>query len=298
MSHSINNAKRYFCFTINNPSSDDDKQLDNLCSNDNVRYLCYGREMGESKTPHYQGYVEFLKPQRFSWIKKRLARAHLEPKKGSRTQARDYCFKEDTAPFIYGQWKPDRQGDRNDLLAVRNQLLNVELNLSDIEHDNFTHFCKYNRYFTDFHNRHLAKRDWETKVYVFHGATASGKTRAASQMPNSGQIDYSHGFFEGYRNQDVVIFDDVKNPVNLFGRRLFLRITDRYPMDVNVKYGTKNWNPTMIIFTTNDNPHTWNLDDACTRRINEYVDFDASHEPPLNMTSFEETSTGETNGGV
>lgn len=284
MSHSQLNAKRYFCFTINNPTSDDDKQLVDLCSSTNVRYLCYGRETGESNTPHYQGYVEFLKPQRFSWIKKRLARAHLEPKKGSRTQARDYCFKEDSAPFIYGQWKPDRQGDRNDLLAVRNSLMNVELNLDDIEHDNFTHFCRYNRYFTDFRQRHLAKRNWETKVYVFHGPTGTGKTRAAYQMPNAGQIDYCNSFFSGYNNQEVLIFDDVKNPINVFGRRLFLRITDRYPMDVNVKHGHKNWNPKVIIFTTNDNPKSWNLDAACARRIDDYVNFDASICPPPDMS--------------
>jgi len=284
MSHSkLNNAKRFFCFTINNPTSHDDKQLDNLCTSDNVRYLCYGREMGESGTPHHQGYVEFIKPQRFSWIKKRLIRAHLESKKGSRTQARDYCFKEDSSPFIYGQWKPDNQGARNDLVCVRNQLLNLEMPMDDIEHANFHHFCKYHKYFTDFRQRQTHQRDWETKVYVFYGATGTGKTRAAFQMPNSAQIDYINNFFNGYTNQPIVIFDDVINPVKVFGRRLFLRITDRYPMQVNVKHGTKNWNPKIIIFTTNINPKEWVLDPACARRIDDYVCFDTS-PPPCGMS--------------
>ena len=228
---------------------------------------------GESKTPHHQGYVEFLKPQRFSWIKKRLTRAHLESKKGSRTQARDYCFKEDSTPFIYGQWKADRQGQRNDLLAVRNSLMDVNIPMDEIEHDNFTHFVRYNRYFKDFRQRQLSTRSWETKVLVFHGYTGTGKTRAAFQIPNAGQIDYINNFFTGYKNQSVLIFDDVNNPVHVFGRRLFLRITDRYPMEVNVKHGTLNWNPKLIIFTTNDNPKDWDLDPACARRINDYVDF-------------------------
>jgi len=280
MSHSkLNNAKRYFCFTINNPTAADDKQLANLCSSSNVRYLCYGRETGESNTPHYQGYVEFLKPQRFSWIKKRLNRAHLEPKKGSRTQARDYCLKEDTAPFIYGKWEADRQGERNDLISVRNALLNVNIPMDEIEHENFTHFCRYNRYFTDFRQRQTPKRDWETKVLVFYGATDTGKTRAAFQMPNAGQIDYINTFFQGYSNQPILIFDDVHNPVSVFGRRLFLRLTDRYPMKVNVKHGTKNWNPRIIIFTTNDNPSDWDLDPACSRRIDHMVNFDTLSTP-------------------
>jgi hypothetical protein len=57
----VTNAKRYFCFTINRPTADDDKQLRNLCADDNIGYLCYGRE-GKDKTPHYQGYLEFANP--------------------------------------------------------------------------------------------------------------------------------------------------------------------------------------------------------------------------------------------
>ncbi|AXH72092.1 MAG: putative viral replication protein [Circoviridae sp.] len=268
----VGNAKRYYCFTINNPTDNDDKQLRNLCSSDNVSYLCYGRE-GKDKTVHYQGYVELTKPQRFSWIKKRLTRSHLEPKKGSRTQARDYCFKEDSAPFEYGEWKPDRQGQRNDLVVVQRLLEDPDIDFQDIAGNHFESFCKYNKFFSQYRAWHTTERHWVPKVYVFHGPTGTGKTRAAFAMPGAKQLDYSRGFFEDPENHQTLIFDDVCNPVHLFGRRLFLRLTDRYPMKVNIKNGHAEWNPKIIIFTTNDNPDDWGLDEACKRRITDVVSF-------------------------
>ena len=89
-----NGTNRWYCFTINNYTASDIEQLTAL--SDGVTYYTYGIEKGENEgTPHLQGYIELTTAQRFSWLKKRLPRAHLEPRKGSRTQARDYCHKED-----------------------------------------------------------------------------------------------------------------------------------------------------------------------------------------------------------
>ncbi len=270
----VTNAKRYFCFTINNPGDDDDKQLRNLCADDNITYLCYGRE-GKDKTAHYQGYLEFAKPQRFSWLKRRLKRAHLESRKGSRTQARDYCFKEDAQPFEYGSWKPDRQGQRNDLIVVQRLLTDPANSHESIADEHFEAYCKYNKFFTKYKQWKTVKRNWETQVLVYWGPSGTGKTRKAFEHENVCQIDYNpkSNFFEDPGDADVLIFDDVHNPVKLFGRRLFLRITDRYPMKVNIKGGHAEWKPRTIIFTTNDNPEHWVLDQACARRINSVVEF-------------------------
>ena len=264
------NAKRYFCWTINNPTADDDKQLSYLCNLPECLYLCYGKE--NVSTPHYQGYVELSSPQRFSWIKKRLTRAHLEPKKGSRTQARDYCFKEDSAPFEHGTWTPDRQGTRNDLIVVQRMIQEGET-MEAIADEHFESCCKYNKFFDRYATLKDKKRDFDTKVSVYWGPTDTGKTRKAMEETGALQIDYNNNFFEDPCGANTLVFDDVANPVKLFGRRLFLRITDRYPMKVNIKGGHANWRPKHIIFTTNTNPDTWNLDAACKRRITEIVHF-------------------------
>jgi len=264
------NAQRYFCFTINNPTNDDDKQLDNLLSS--ISYLCYGREQGKDNTPHYQGYVELNEPQRFSWLKKRLTRAHLEPRKGSRTQARDYCFKEDKDAFEHGHFVADRQGQRNDLVAVQNALDNG-VPYIDIVRAHFRSACRYNRFFKKYHELMAPPRQELTKVSVYWGPTGTGKTRAAFAHDNVKQLDYINTFFDDPEDCDVFVFDDIQNPTHLFGRRLFLRMTDRYPMKINIKGGHANWNPKHIIFTTNDDPADWNLDAACRRRITDIVEF-------------------------
>lgn len=265
-------CSRYQCFTINNPTDNDDKQLCDLIANTRCVYLCYGRE-GADKTAHYQGYIEFTKPCRFSWLKKRLKRAHWESRKGSRTQARNYCFKEDKKPFEHGKWKPDKQGERNDLVVVK-RLLEEGVDHRDIAAEHFESYCKYNKFFKTYADWHQEERSEPTEVYIFWGPTGTGKTREAHLLSyDAKQIDYMNGFFEDPGNADVLIFDDVANPVRLLGRRLFLRITDRYPMKVNIKGGHANWAPKKIVFTTNENPEDWNLDEACKRRIKKIVYF-------------------------
>ena len=40
-------------------------------------------------------------------------------------------------------------------------------------------------------------------------------------------------------------------------RSLFLQITDRYPMTVNIKGGSANWAPKQLFFTSNHDPNKW-----------------------------------------
>lgn len=101
---------RTWCFTLNNPDG-------SLEFPDSVRYCKWQLESGDNGTPHYQGYVEFSQPMRLAALKKWLPRAHFEPRKGSRDQAREYCSKLDTrveGPFEYGTWET-AQGTRTDL---------------------------------------------------------------------------------------------------------------------------------------------------------------------------------------
>lgn len=84
---------KYFCFTINNYTNDDVDRLSNL--GDEITYIVFGREVGESGTPHLQGYVEFRNRKRFPQVKTLLGnRVHLEKRRGSPQEASDYCKKD------------------------------------------------------------------------------------------------------------------------------------------------------------------------------------------------------------
>lgn len=83
-----------------------------------VRYLIYQQERGESSEGriHIQGYVELLEKKGVTFVKQAILRhptAHLERKRGSRDQARDYCRKEAgrvLGPFEFGNWVEGEYG--------------------------------------------------------------------------------------------------------------------------------------------------------------------------------------------
>lgn len=61
---------------------------------ENVRYVGYGREVGESGTPHLQGMIIFNNPVRFGTLKDLLPNAHVEIMKGTFDDSLAYCSKD------------------------------------------------------------------------------------------------------------------------------------------------------------------------------------------------------------
>lgn len=115
----VNGAKRWL-FTLNNYTDDDEQRIQQFVGN--CEYLVYGHEVGESGTPHLQGYFVLHDRKTLSWIKRQLGdRLHLEVARGSPSQNRDYCTKEDAAFYEYGTL-PGPQGKRNDWESYRDWL--------------------------------------------------------------------------------------------------------------------------------------------------------------------------------
>lgn len=103
-------AARRYCFTLNNFTPEDELRLSSV---NGIRYLVYGRETGESGTPHLQGFVIFNNSVSFSVAKTRIGdRAHIERARGTSNQAADYC-KKDNDFVEYGDLPTD-QGKRTD----------------------------------------------------------------------------------------------------------------------------------------------------------------------------------------
>jgi len=267
-----NEPNRWYCFTINNPTDDDDKQLVELSSHS--RYLIYAQEHFEKEnaTPHYQGYVEFDKPKRFSWLRGIISRAHIEPRRGSRTQARDYCFKECANPTEYGTWKPDRQGQRNDLVAIQKRL-DEGTDMLTIAREHFGSWVKNRKSFAEYQTLiRLTRRSWKTKVIVYYGPPGSGKTRRVyKECPEVHDMHYRNGFWSTYRQQENVLIDDFEQ--GMLSRNTFLKLTDRYPLKIRVLHDWSEWVPKVIYITSNTHPDMWfNGDPAVKRRIDKIVE--------------------------
>lgn len=247
----VKKPNRWYCFTINNYTECDIKQLKSLC--DNVSYLCYGFEKGEKEnTPHIQGYLELPNPQRFSWIKKRLPRAHIEVKKGSRTQAREYCFKEDSNPFEYGKWRADKQGMRNDLINVKRKI-DEGVPEEQIAEENFVTWSRNYRALDRYRMLKFKKRCTEKKVIWLYGSTGTGKSRKAHEMyPNAYWKPPGTKWFDGYTGETEAILDDFRS--GWFSWSYMLRLLDRYPLSVETKGGSVPWVPTTIVITSPFHP--------------------------------------------
>lgn len=94
-------AKRW-CFTLNNPT--DQEQIYLAIAGEEISidevapfsYLIFGRETGESGTPHLQGFAIFKKKTRLTQIKNLYGfeRCHLEVARGTAHQAATYCKKD------------------------------------------------------------------------------------------------------------------------------------------------------------------------------------------------------------
>lgn len=94
MSRAYNKSK-YWCFTLNNYTPEEEYLVKNMMEGNLITYCCIGKEVGEQGTPHLQGYVEF----KSRWDIKRLkewfiSRAHFERRRGTCEQAAEYCQKE------------------------------------------------------------------------------------------------------------------------------------------------------------------------------------------------------------
>lgn len=87
---SKNPRSRGWCFTLNNYT---DEHLSNVDSVE-CQYIIYGREVGESGTPHLQGYIHFPNARFLSSLRKLIPGAHLTPANGSPEQNIAYCSKE------------------------------------------------------------------------------------------------------------------------------------------------------------------------------------------------------------
>lgn len=114
-----NKGACYWCFTWNNPPDEYEQRIKDLYEDDanDIEYIVYGREIGESGTFHLQGFVQFGEPILNKELATngpthRLFQAHWT--KARRVQkAREYCLKD-------GNWTEHgsfsvRQGKRTDI---------------------------------------------------------------------------------------------------------------------------------------------------------------------------------------
>lgn len=176
-----------WCFTLNNYSDEDCDQVQASFEEGHCRYLVVGREVGETGTPHLQGFFILQNSQRLSFCKGLISsRAHFEHARGSNVQASDYC-KKDSDYYEFGKL-PLSRGKGSQWDALRDWLRACDDRPSD--EDLFGEFpgllCQYPNGVSkaldicfppptpDYSSASL--RDWQSELRGFLDETADDRT--------------------------------------------------------------------------------------------------------------------------
>jgi len=268
-------SAKNWCFTINNYTDAEITQLaekaSELLESKSIQYLVYGKEVGETGTPHLQGFVSFHKRTTLNGIKSVLIpRGHLEAARGTPLQASEYC-KKDGDYTEFGRC-PRGRGNRSDLeqLVIR---ITEGATRQEIANEFPGQYIRYRNAIQAHISDQLGERNWESDVRVLWGRTGTGKTRKVfdNHERNTIYIHPGDSWFNGYEGQEVALFDDFNG--SEFKLAYFLKILDRYPMKVPIKGGFVQWLPKIIYITSNKDPADWYRNalpehrDAMFRRI-------------------------------
>lgn len=239
-----------------------------------TRYVVYQSETcPDTGREHFQGYAEFYAPITMSMVKKvfQCPSMHLERRKGTQQEARDYCMKDESRtpgcePIEWGVFGKDSQGKRSDLSDALQVLKQDGLStLLDTYPEVYVKFHKgiaQLQYDTTRIKYETTMREVESTV--LYGPPGSGKTYAAIHSCSEGNLTYfrllpptsKNGalWFDGYDNQQVIIVDEMKDWIPW---AFLMNFMDQYPMMLPIKGGHRVAQFHYVIFTSNTHPKEW-----------------------------------------
>lgn len=257
---------RRWAWTLLNPTEEEITIINALFAAGTVSYLIYGKEIAPSTgTAHLQGYLETPRKLSLGGVKRFLfPRVHLEIARGTSTENIRYCKKDrpqDQAPneFVFEQGLPIRENQHgNAAYDVLNTQLRDGCSLKEIAETNPSLFCRMHRgidrYFQVMNSE---PRVTKSTVHVYWGSTGTGKSRRAHEIDGCTWTHMGDRWFDNCLGHAVVLFDDFEGIHSGITYKKLLNLTDRYRQDVPSKGGFNNWNPELIIFTTNEHPKNW-----------------------------------------
>lgn len=245
---------KYYCFTLNNYTDAEEAELRALIP-DQARYLCYGKEVSESGTPHLQGYIEFINRKTLRGCVRLCPRGSFFRRRGTAVEAKTYCEKENDF-HEFGEWNPQTPGRRNDLAEIQT-LIETGSDEKSIADEYFQQWVIYRRSFKRYRELCTPPRSRpELQCVLLWGESGVGKSSyVCSRFPDAWiSSDPVLQWFDGYDGQSTVLIDDFTGECPF---RFLLRILDIYRLRVPVKGGFVAFNPTRIFITSNLDVDDW-----------------------------------------
>lgn len=244
---------RDWCFTAwEEPKYDEEK----------VRYICWGVETcPTTDRKHWQGFAVFKRtcrvPKAKLWIGAGKE-THLEARRGTRIQAREYCIKDGNVT----EWGKLEGHTKEELFKKPIPWLKVE-------YPEF--YCRYWRGLEKLQDKGPTWRD--VSVTWLHGPPGCGKTRYAmtqggANCPGVFKLDRPYKWWDGYDDEDCIVLDNVDIKDFEENRGLFLNVLDGYRLRLETKGSHSYAKWTHVYITSNWNPYVYLLkDEAWNRRV-------------------------------
>lgn len=220
---------------------------------DHVKYICWGKEVGEEGTPHLQGYLVFEYANRISACKKILPRAHWEKRLGNHEQAKAYCMKD--GDFHEFGIEPVSQKRKGELGAewYRDQIKKVaDKNFEDVDpHYLVTNYSGLLKAASLLYPAKL--EDTEEKMEWYYGPSGTGKSKKARTENPDAYLKMCNKWWDGYTDQECVLIEDFDRDHKVLAHHLKIW-GDRYPFPAEIKGGKIDIRPKKIIVTSNYHP--------------------------------------------
>ncbi len=237
-----------------------------------MTYLVWQREKcPDTGRLHIQGYVEFSNGIRLTRARNLLGvpTAHLEPRLGSRDQARDYAMKTDTrdlgpdaGPFELGEFNHSATQSKKSYKRARDFMAQGHT-LDDLLDDMPCMYARHRSAWQHARASHLQKkaRTWrDVRTWVLWGPTRTGKTRQAHEiMPNAFTLNFGKTgsvWWDGCDGHTELIIDEFRGHKQIPYSYL-LQILDGHTQRLDVKGSFTYALWTRVIITSNVQPELW-----------------------------------------
>nr|WAE42694.1 MAG: replication associated protein [Cressdnaviricota sp.] len=279
-------GSRMWMMTVQNPDPAEDFTKWMTRKVPDLKFMVWSYEMGDKETGvdnpaydeelhargelqggnlHYQVYFETRKQYRLTAMRTHIGHHWLEISYAPRS-AEKYCCKADHT-LVDGPWEfgePKKPGDRSDIhRAVK--ILKEDKDMRRVAEQEPVAYVKFNKGLEKYQSvlRLNKKRAWRTELHILWGVPGSGKTFTAFKEagedvfkldePNSANGSI---WWDGYEGHESVIIEEFeKNSFIPFGQ--FIQLADEYPMQVQVKGGSKAFLAKKIFVTANRHYDEW-----------------------------------------
>lgn len=242
-----------FIFVLNNPTPEARVVVDGVA----CRYMFYGNEVGESGTPHLQGYVVFKHARTVSAVKKLFAplQPHIQIAKGNVEQNVDYSSKD--GDFVERGDRPatpKEKGKTAQAVRAERNAVYMHADLSEavedgrISHLQIPQIVRGRQILAQ--QRKPYKHSDVRGVWCY-GEPGTGKSRYANETYPDAYRKAQNKWFDEYVGQDVMILDDLDSEA--LGHHIKLW-TDRYPCMGETKFGHVQLCHKLFVITSNYTP--------------------------------------------